>query len=75
MTKQTLEQLLDELHNETAKQLLKAIRAGDAAPGVYAAAIRFLKDNGVSGVPTKGSPIADLAEMVPFPTGAEDFAH
>ena len=71
-----LEELLAELHHETARQLLAAIRSGSASPGHFMAAIRFLKENGVDAVPKEGSPMADLAKIVPFPSGDEaDYHH
>ena len=67
-----LEELLAQLHLATAEELLKRIRSGEAKPGDFMAAIRFLKDNGFDAVPKDGSPLADLAKLVPFPGGDED---
>ncbi|HWL80115.1 MAG TPA: hypothetical protein VNR89_04120 [Roseomonas sp.] len=68
MDKDALQDILAQLHEETAKQLLKRISSGTAAPADFMAAIRFLKENDISAVVQPGSPAADLARMVPFPT-------
>lgn len=71
----SISEILEELHTATAEELLTVIKSGNAAPGHFMAALRFLKENGVDAVAKPGSPMADLAKLVPFPTGAEDFTH
>lgn len=60
-----LEELLIELHSATAKGLLAKIEAGEATPGDYSAAAKFLKDNGVDRLMVDAAPILDLAAHLP----------
>jgi hypothetical protein len=41
--------LLGELHDAVARDLLKKVRTGEATAQELAAAIKFLKDNGIQG--------------------------
>ena len=61
-----LAQLLEELHNETAKLLLDRIKSGEATAADISVARQFLKDNGIDSVSFKDSPISNLAAVLPF---------
>lgn len=67
MADETLALLLAEIHTGLAKELIKRINDGSASPADLSAAIRFLKDNGVTASRTQSSPMGKLADLVPFP--------
>jgi|TARA_Y100000310_G_scaffold189240_1_gene189203 hypothetical protein len=60
--------ILETLHGAVAKELLDRIRSGEARPADMANAIKFLKDNGIEGLPIEGSPLGNLVSQMPFPT-------
>ncbi len=60
--------ILETLHGAVAKELLDRIRSGEARPADMANAIKFLKDNGIEGLPIEGSPLGNLVDSMPFPT-------
>jgi len=60
--------ILETLHGALAKELLDRIRSGEARPADMANAIKFLKDNGIEGLPMEGSPLGNLVNNMPFPT-------
>lgn len=62
------EDAMDELHRLTCEQLTAKIRSGEATAGDYSAAIKLLKDNGIttlSSAPRMGG-LADAAAKFPF---------
>lgn len=61
-------EVLEELHGSVAVELLNRIRNGEARPADIANAIKFLKDNGIEGLPIEGSPLGNLVNNMPFPT-------
>jgi|TARA_R100000479_G_scaffold163549_1_gene102110 hypothetical protein len=61
-------EVLEELHGTVAVELLNRIRNGEARPADMANAIKFLKDNGIEGLPVEGSPLGNLVNSMPFPT-------
>lgn len=61
-------EVLEELHGSVAVELLNRIRNGEARPADMANAIKFLKDNGIEGLPIEGSPLGNLINNMPFPT-------
>ena len=61
-------EILEELHGSVALELLQRIRSGEARPADIANAIKFLKDNGIEGLPLEGSPLGNLLNIVPFPS-------
>ena len=60
-----LELELIALHAAVARGLLAKIEAGEATPGDYAAAAKFLKDNGVDRLMVDAAPVLDLAAHLP----------
>ena len=64
-------EILEELHGTVALELLNRIRNGDARPADMANAIKFLKDNGIEGLPVEGSPLGNLVNSMPFPSKQE----
>ena len=61
-----LDEILEELHNETAKTLLDRIKTGEATAADLSVARQFLKDSGIDAVAFKDSPISNLAAVLPF---------
>jgi hypothetical protein len=58
-------EVLEELHGTVAVELLNRIRNGEARPADMANAIKFLKDNGIEGLPVEGSPLGNLVNSMP----------
>jgi len=67
--KSRIEELLESLHTEVAKELLKRIKDGTAKPADLTCAVKFLKDNGIEATVAPGSPLDSLAKglELPFP--------
>lgn len=56
---------LDELvYVLTAKRLVEALRSPEVSPGMLQAALRFMKDNGIAGLPMPGTAAAELEERL-----------
>jgi hypothetical protein len=67
------ERAMQELHEVIATKLKADLENTDTrTPALYAAAIRFLKDNGIECVRVKGSPLDKLANSLPEFPGEED---
>ena len=64
-TKKASEELMDELHGELAKQMQKRLKSGEATAADMNVIRAFLKDNGIEGVPAKGSHLGNLADDMP----------
>lgn len=64
--KKDLQDTLDTLHTELAKQLLARVKSGQATAADLSVARQFLKDNHIDGTPEEGSPLGELARKVPF---------
>ena len=58
--------LLKQLHNAVAVDLLSKIQDGEATAAELSAAIKFLKDNGIEALPMEGSPLGNLVDTLPF---------
>lgn len=79
--KEDLKAILKELHLAVGDDLLAKVKSGTASPATLMAAIRFLKENGVSCEPS------DLMELdkamkegrqlsaLPFPSDNEDVGY
>jgi hypothetical protein len=61
------DELSDKLFQATLKQLLLRVESGEATAADMANALKFLKDNNVSGSPKLIPDMARLAVAVPFP--------
>ena len=59
------EELLGELHDAVATQLLEKVRAGTASPAELSSAIKFLKDNGIEALATVSTKLDNLARGFP----------
>lgn len=71
MDNSKIQGLLEELHMEVAKDLLKRVKSGEATPGEINAALKMLKDNGIEAIPTPENPLGQLAEQLPTFTDEE----
>lgn len=58
--------LLDNLHHLVCEELVDRIVSGKASTADLVAAIRMLKDNGISVAAENSQPLRDLAKTVPF---------
>lgn len=54
--------ILGELHDAVAHDLLRRLKSGEATASDIANALRFLKDNGIEAIPAEGSPMGDLLD-------------
>lgn len=68
MSKET-DELSDKLFQATLKTLLQRVESGEATAADIANALKFLKDNGVTGSPKTIPEMARLSKVVPFPKG------
>ncbi len=72
--KKASNEALEALHNLVAEQLAKAIEKGSWDAATMGAAIRFLKDNGITAVAAPGSPLQKLLdELDPEQINDEDY--
>tara|TARA_R110002020_G_scaffold267096_1_gene482194 strand:- start:224 stop:451 length:228 start_codon:yes stop_codon:yes gene_type:complete len=62
----SLNKILQALHEEIATDLLNRIQSGQATAAELTAAIKFLKDNGIDAHMTQDSPLENLAKSLPF---------
>lgn len=62
----TPKDILEELHNAVAQDLLSKVKSGEASAAELSAAIKFLKDNGIEALPVEGSPLGNLVDSLPF---------
>ncbi len=61
--------ILDDLHDSVAKDLLSRIQSGEASASELSVAVKFLKDNNATlDVITAESPMANLLDALPFDT-------
>lgn len=60
-----IEDLLGDLLDATAKDLLKRVRSGEASPSDVRNAISLLKDNGITCEVRKGTPLDILSQELP----------
>ena len=61
--------ILDDLHDSVATDLLNRIKSGEASASELSVAVKFLKDNGAThDVIHAESPMANLLDALPFDT-------
>lgn len=65
MKNRAKEEALGNLHAAIAEELLKVIKSGEATPGHFSAAIKFLKDNHIESVIEDGNSLHDLYKNIP----------
>ena len=68
---QQLTDLLVDMHKSLAQELLARIKSGEATAAELAAAIKFLKDNGIDANVHQSEPLTNLAKVLPFDPEAE----
>jgi hypothetical protein len=59
---------LENLHSQVAQELLQRVISGEASSADMSNAIKFLKDNGIEGLPMQDSPLGNLVNILPFPS-------
>ncbi|QDP49630.1 MAG: hypothetical protein Unbinned202contig1000_36 [Prokaryotic dsDNA virus sp.] len=57
---------LNSLFDAVTEELLTKIKSGEAKPADLAVAVKFLKDNNISCVPTDGNSLEELMKSMPF---------
>ena len=62
------EEVLKSLFDAVADDLLIKIKSGEAKPADLAVAVKFLKDNNITCVPTDGNSLEELMKSMPFTT-------
>ena len=65
------EELLALLHNAVANALVEKVKSGEATAAELAAAIKFLKDNGITAVLAPDSPMRSLVDELDMPFDAD----
>jgi hypothetical protein len=75
MTKRAGEDAFDELHSLLTKELINRIKTGEASTADLRAACDWLKANDITGVAVEGSPLANLAGLIPELTFEEVQEH
>jgi len=61
-----IQNLLSHLHTMVAEELMNRISTDEASTADIVAAIRLLKDNGITSTPEASEPLRDLSKSVPF---------
>lgn len=77
-TKDSLMDILEDMHTALAVDLLKRIKDGTATAAELSVARQLLKDNKIEAQPKKGTPLGDLADLPVFddmPDEPGDYAH
>ena len=64
------DEALNSLFDAVADELLTKIKSGEAKPADLAVAVKFLKDNNITCLPTDGNSLEELMKNMPF--NAED---
>ena len=59
---------LNTLFDAVTEELLMKIKSGEAKPADLAVAVKFLKDNNITCVPTDGNSLEELMKSMPFTT-------
>ena len=59
---------LNSLFDAVADELLTKIKTGEAKPADLAVAVKFLKDNNITCLPTDENSLGDLMKSMPFVT-------
>ena len=65
MTKRAGEEAFDKLHAIVTAELISRIESGEATTADLRAAIDWLSKNDITGVALEGSPLAQLAGVLP----------
>ena len=63
--KAATEDTLGELHELIARGLISRLKSGEATSADYTAAIKFLKDNGISCIGTRNDDMKELVDSLP----------
>ena len=60
------DEALNSLFDAVADELLTKIKSGEAKPADLAVAVKFLKDNNITCLPTDSNPLGELMKNMPF---------
>jgi hypothetical protein len=60
------DEILNSLFDAVADELLTKIKTGEAKPADLAVAVKFLKDNNITCLPTDSNPLGELMSNMPF---------
>ena len=60
------DEALNSLFDAVADELLTKIKSGEAKPADLAVAVKFLKDNNITCLPTDGNSLEALMKTMPF---------
>jgi len=60
------DEALNSLFDAVADELLTKIKSGEAKPADLAVAVKFLKDNNITCLPTDGNSLGELLKNMPF---------
>jgi hypothetical protein len=60
------DEALNSLFDAVADELLTKIKSGEAKPADLAVAVKFLKDNNITCLPTDGNSLEELMKSMPF---------
>lgn len=63
-----MNEILTQLHNAVAQDLLERVQSGQANAADLNVARAFLKDNGIDATLEASEPMANLAKTLPFNT-------
>ena len=58
--------ILNSLFDAVADELLTKIKTGEAKPADLAVAVKFLKDNNITCLPSSDNPLGELWKNMPF---------
>ena len=57
---------LKDLHLLLTEELISRMESGEATSAEMSVAVKFLKDNNIDAAAFEGSPLANLAKVLPF---------
>ena len=60
------DEALNSLFDAVADELLTKIKSGEAKPADLAVAVKFLKDNNITCLPTDSNSLGELMKNMPF---------
>ena len=67
-----IDELQDQIHQALAQGLLDKLKSGEFTASDLNVARQYLKDNGITGIPVAGEPLAILTDHLPFDADPSD---
>lgn len=68
----TPDKSLESLHAKLAEVLYDEVTAGEPSASILNVARQFLKDNHIEGAAEEGTPVGNLAQVLPFTTPKDE---